>query len=63
MKIPVSKLEIHKPLEDQGFDSLMAIEVKYAVESELEVEVPVRNLIEKPTVALLATELSDLLPG
>jgi len=60
MKTPVSKLDFHQPLEDQGFDSLMAIEVKYAVESELSVEIPVRNLIEKPTVVSLAAQLNDL---
>jgi acyl carrier protein len=61
MKIAPSKVDIYKPLEDQGFDSLMAIEVKYRVESELEVEIPVRNLIEKPTVAQLAEQLGILL--
>jgi acyl transferase domain-containing protein len=61
MKVPVSKLDTQKPLEDQGFDSLMAIEVKYAVESELSIEIPVRNLIEKPTVASLAAQLNALL--
>jgi acyl transferase domain-containing protein len=63
MKVPVSKLDFHKPLEEQGFDSLMAIEVKYAVESELSIEIPVRNLIEKPTVASLAGQLSVLITG
>lgn len=63
MKVPISKLDFQKPLEEQGFDSLMAIEVKYAVESELAIEIPVRNLIEKPTVESLAGQLSQLLPS
>lgn len=63
MKVPVSKLDFQKPLEEQGFDSLMAIEVKYAVESELAIEIPVRNLIDKPTVESLATQLNQLLPA
>ncbi|MCB0208345.1 MAG: acyltransferase domain-containing protein [Anaerolineae bacterium] len=61
MKLTTAKVDIHKPLEEQGFDSLMAIEVKYRVESELEIEIPVRNLVEKPTVASLAGQLDKLL--
>jgi acyl carrier protein len=61
MKIPVSRLDIDKPLEALGFDSLMAVELKYRVESELAIEVPVRNLVEKPTVAQLASQLLNLM--
>jgi acyl carrier protein len=61
MKLAPLKVDVNKPLEDQGFDSLMAIEVKYRVESELQIEIPVRNLIERPTVAQLAAQLYHLL--
>jgi hypothetical protein len=39
----------------------MAVELKYRVESELAIEVPVRNLVEKPTVAQLASQLLNLM--
>ena len=61
MRLDPDVIDSNQPLSELGMDSLMAVELKYQIESGLGVEVPMRNLVEKPTVAQLATQLGDLL--
>lgn len=59
--ISPSKLDIHQPLNTMGIDSLMALEMKNRLESELGVAVPVVRFLEGINVAELTTLLLDQL--
>ena len=62
-----SALEVREPLRDMGLDSLMAIELKNDIESELGVEVPLEGFDEELTIRSLAEMtggvLDDALEG
>ena len=57
MRLPSSTIDPHKPLVRQGLDSLMAIELRTIVERELKAELPVRLLMDLPSIDDLATYL------
>ena len=57
MRLPSSTIDPHKPLVRQGLDSLMAIELRTIVERELQAELPVRLLMDLPSIDDLATHL------
>jgi acyl transferase domain-containing protein/acyl carrier protein len=61
--ISASGLDVHQPLDALGIDSLMAVELKNQIEVDLGVVVPLRELLEGPTVAHFATLLLDQLAG
>lgn len=56
-----AKLDVDRPLNELGLDSLMGFELKNRVESELGVTIPVRELLEKPTIKGLSRALLELL--
>ena len=58
MQIPTSRLEVQLPLANLGLDSLMAVELKNIVEADLDIEIPTATLIEGPSIAQLAEELT-----
>jgi acyl transferase domain-containing protein/acyl carrier protein len=47
-------LDIHQPLHDLGFDSIMAVRFSRRLRAELAVEVPVSSFLEEPTLDHLA---------
>ena len=55
------KIDIHQPLTSLGIDSLMAVELKNRVETDLELKIPVTALLQGPTLSQLATLLLDQL--
>jgi acyl transferase domain-containing protein/aryl carrier-like protein len=57
LRIPATRVDLHKSLMNMGLDSLMALELKNRVELSLAIDLPVTNLIKGPTIAELATEL------
>ena len=61
--LPPSRLDVSQPLNTLGIDSLMALELKKQIESELQVEVPLIKVIQGPSVAELAGLLLSLLAG
>jgi acyl carrier protein len=48
------KIDMHQPLTSLGIDSLMAVELKNRVETDLELAVPVTALLQGPTLSQLA---------
>ncbi len=56
-----SNLDFDHPLDTLGLDSLMAMELKNALESRLEVTIQVASLLQGPTISSLATEALESL--
>lgn len=56
-----SKLDIQQPLTAFGFDSLMAVELSNQLKKELDVDVSAVKLTQGPSIAQLATEISEQL--
>ncbi|NEO10705.1 beta-ketoacyl reductase, partial [Moorena sp. SIO3I8] len=52
-------INIHKPLNEMGIDSLMSIELRNKIQSELEVDVPITKFMEGITIAALSNELNE----
>jgi acyl carrier protein len=63
LRMPPTQLDVNRPLSTLGIDSLMAVELKNKVESELQVSVPLVQVVQGPTVAELATLLLGLMEG
>ncbi len=65
--VPSSKLDLHKPLNMMGMDSLMAIELKNNLESNLGIVLPVAMLLQGPSATDLAqhviSQLADVKPA
>lgn len=57
LNLPATRIDVEQPLTNLGIDSLMAMEIKSRVESELGVEIPIVHLLEGPTIARLADQL------
>lgn len=49
-----AKLDVDRPLNELGLDSLMAIELKNRIESDLALSLPTRELMEGPTINRLS---------
>jgi acyl-CoA synthetase (AMP-forming)/AMP-acid ligase II/acyl carrier protein len=58
-----SKIDVHQPLVRLGMDSLMGVELKNRIESELRVTIPLIELIQGASVSRLAAVLVDRLTG
>lgn len=54
------RVEIERPLTTMGLDSLMAMELRGAIESELGATVPLTSFLEGPNVAQLAERVLSL---
>lgn len=58
-----ANLDVHRPLADMGMDSLMGVELKNQIESELSVSVPLIELMQGASIVRLASVLADKLEG
>jgi myxalamid-type polyketide synthase MxaE and MxaD len=61
--LAVSKLDVNQPLSTLGIDSLMAVELKNRIESDLHVSVPLIRVIQGPSVSELAALLLSQIAG
>lgn len=57
LKISFSKVDVHDPLNTMGIDSLMAVELKTAIEEDLGIEIPVEALFMGASIADLAAHV------
>ncbi len=61
LRLSPSQLDVQQPLNSMGLDSLMAVDLRNRVKTELEVDVPMVKFMEGFSVASLATLLSKQL--
>lgn len=57
LKISFSKVDVNDPLNTMGIDSLMAVELKTAIEEDLGFEIPVEALFMGASIADLAAHI------
>ena len=58
-----SKIDLLQPLNGLGLDSVMAVELKYRIENDLGVHVPVVKFLEGNSIASLASLVLDKMPS
>jgi acyl transferase domain-containing protein/acyl-CoA synthetase (AMP-forming)/AMP-acid ligase II/acyl carrier protein len=61
LQLPAARLDIHRPLNTVGVDSLMAVELKYRIETNLRLALPMVKILRGPSVVELARLLLDQL--
>jgi acyl transferase domain-containing protein/NADPH:quinone reductase-like Zn-dependent oxidoreductase/acyl carrier protein len=61
LRLPVSGIDPLRPLSEIGMDSLMAVELRLALESRLRIDLPLMSLAEGTSVASIATRLAGAL--
>jgi acyl transferase domain-containing protein/NADPH:quinone reductase-like Zn-dependent oxidoreductase/acyl carrier protein len=59
LRLPAAGLDPLRPLSEMGMDSLMAVELRLALESRLRVDLPLMSLAEGTSVASIATRLAN----
>ena len=69
LKIPLAKVDVHRPLNTLGIDSLMAMELKTDIEEDMGIEFPFEVLFLGASIADLRAHVSgkgrrekDLMP-
>jgi acyl transferase domain-containing protein/NADPH:quinone reductase-like Zn-dependent oxidoreductase/NAD(P)-dependent dehydrogenase (short-subunit alcohol dehydrogenase family)/acyl carrier protein len=63
LRIPASKLDSSRPLQELGLDSLMSVELVVAVEERFGIRLPVMELSETSSIAKLTIRILELLRG
>ncbi len=63
MGLNIQRIDDHQPVNNLGLDSIMAIELKNKIERQLEVEYPIANLLEGPSIHQISQQLLDLIAG
>jgi acyl carrier protein len=58
LRLPASGIDPLRPLSEMGMDSLMAVELRLALESRLRVDLPLVSLVEGTSVASIAGRLA-----
>ncbi|MBI4470556.1 MAG: SDR family NAD(P)-dependent oxidoreductase [Acidobacteria bacterium] len=58
-----SKLELDRPLNEMGLDSLMTVELKNRIEKEIGISLPTVELMRGPSISKLSRVLQDQLAG
>src|SRR5690606_12822257 len=60
LEVDVDTLELDRPLEEQGLDSMLAVSIAQDLRSKLDLDLPVTLLLEVGTVEKLVAELRDV---
>jgi acyl carrier protein len=58
LRLPAGGIDPLRPLSEMGMDSLMAVELRLALESRLRVDLPLMSLAEGTSVASIAERLA-----
>src|SRR6266446_6236506 len=61
LRLPAGGIDPLRPLSEMGMDSLMAVELRLALESRLRVDLPLMSLAEGTSVASIAVRLASAL--
>lgn len=61
LRVAPSKLELERPLNEQGMDSLMAVELMHRIESQIGVSLPPAKLMGRPTIVKMGESLLEAL--
>ncbi len=61
LKVSLPSVDREKPIVNMGFDSLMSIELKNQIETDLGVSVAMSRLIQSPTISELTDFVLNLL--
>ncbi|HEX3861584.1 MAG TPA: SDR family NAD(P)-dependent oxidoreductase [Stellaceae bacterium] len=59
LRLPASGIDPLRPLSEMGMDSLMAVELRLALESRLRIDLPLMSLAEGTSVASIAMRLAN----
>jgi phthiocerol/phenolphthiocerol synthesis type-I polyketide synthase C len=59
LRLPAAGIDPLRPLSEMGMDSLMAVELRLALESRLRIDLPLMSLAEGTSVASIATRLAN----
>jgi acyl carrier protein len=59
LRLPPAAVDPLRPLSEMGMDSLMAVELRLALESRLRIDLPLMSLAEGTSVASIATRLAN----
>jgi NADPH:quinone reductase-like Zn-dependent oxidoreductase/acyl carrier protein/short-subunit dehydrogenase len=63
LRLPTSKLDVTRPLQELGLDSLMSVELVVAVEERFGVRLPVMELSEASNIGKITVRILELLRG
>ena len=58
LRLPAAGIDSQRPLSELGMDSLMAVELRLALESRLRIDLPIMSLAEGTSVASIAGRLA-----
>lgn len=61
LRLDPARIDLDRPIQFLGLDSIMAIELKSMVERRLSVNLPIASLLQGPSVAQLSTQISEQL--
>jgi len=61
LRLPAAGIDALRPLSEMGMDSLMAVELRLALENRLRIDLPLMSLAEGTSVASIATRLAGAL--
>ncbi|MBV9585665.1 MAG: SDR family NAD(P)-dependent oxidoreductase, partial [Alphaproteobacteria bacterium] len=61
LRLPAAGLDAQRPLSEIGMDSLMAVELRLALENRLRIDLPLMSLAEGTSVASIAKRLAGAL--
>jgi thioester reductase-like protein len=61
LRVSAAKIELERPLNEQGMDSLMAVELMHRLDSNLGISISPTKLIGKPTIIKLAESVLEAL--
>jgi phthiocerol/phenolphthiocerol synthesis type-I polyketide synthase C len=63
LRLPVGDIDPSRPLSQLGMDSLMAVELRLALESRLRIDLPLMSLAEGTSIASVAVRLASAFPA